>query len=193
MLQDPVTKSKVSGMESGMQSLESQSTGPTSQGLERPASIVPSHRRLSEDGNGPLDSLGTSLLVCGRAEGALGLLPPGSVQTVVTSPPYWSLRDYEVSDQIGCNDELREYIKSIVVAFDQVRRVLKDDGTVWLNVGDSYTSGNRKYRAPHRKNRARAMVVRPPTPEGIKPKDSSVCCGAWFLPFKMLAGECDPK
>ena len=45
------------------------------------------------------------------------------------------------------------------------------DGTVWLNVGDSYTSGNRRYRAPDRKNRARAMAVRPPTPEGLKPKD----------------------
>ena len=44
-------------------------------------------------------------------------------------------------------------------------------GTVWLNVGDSYTSGNRRYRAPDKKNQARAMSVRPPTPEGLKPKD----------------------
>lgn len=57
------------------------------------------------------------------------------------------------------------------MAFDQVRRVLADDGTVWLNVGDSYTSGNRKYRAPDRKNRARAMSVRPPTPAGLRAKD----------------------
>ena len=49
--------------------------------------------------------------------------------------------------------------------------VLRDDGTVWLNVGDSYTSGNRRYRAPDKKNRARAMSVRPPTPKGLKPKD----------------------
>ncbi len=55
--------------------------------------------------------------------------------------------------------------------FDKVRRVLTDDGTVWLNIGDSYTSGNRRYRAPDRKNRARAMRTRPATPEGLKPKD----------------------
>ena len=93
------------------------------------------------------------------------------MQTVVTSPPYWSLRDYSAEGQIGCDDALGEYVKSIVMAFDQVRRVLTDGGTVWLNVGDSYTSGNRRYRAPDRKNRARAMAVRPPTPEGLKPKD----------------------
>lgn len=86
-------------------------------------------------------------------------------------PPYWSLRDYEVAKQIGRDDGLGEYVKSIVMAFDQIRRVLTDDGTVWFNVGDSYTSGNRKYRAPDRKNRARAMSVRPPTPAGLKPKD----------------------
>ena len=130
-----------------------------------------SHVRLNADVNVPPDSVTYPLIVCGRATDALGLLPAGSVQTVVTSPPYWSLRDYDVSQQIGCDDGLGEYVKSIVVAFDQIRRVLTDDGTVWLNVGDSYTSGNRKYRAPDRKNRARAMSVRPPTPTGLKPKD----------------------
>ena len=118
-----------------------------------------------------MDSLTSPVIVRGRATDALGLLPTGSVQTVVTSPPYWSLRDYDVAEQIGRDDGLDEYIKSIVVAFDQLRRVLTDDGTVWLNVGDSYTSGNRRYRAPDRKNRARAMSVRPPTPDGLKPKD----------------------
>jgi site-specific DNA-methyltransferase (cytosine-N4-specific) len=49
--------------------------------------------------------------------------------------------------------------------------VLKDDGVLWLNIGDGYTSGNRGWRAPDKKNRARAMSVRPNTPEGLKPKD----------------------
>jgi DNA modification methylase len=52
-----------------------------------------------------------------------------------------------------------------------VRRVLRADGTLWLNVGDSYTSGGRTWRAPDRKNRARRMDSRPPTPAGLKPKD----------------------
>ena len=140
-------------------------------GIGEPPSAAGLHVRLDTDVDSPLDSLACPVLVCGRAADALGLLPTGSVQTVVTSPPYWSLRDYDVDEQIGCDDGLREYVKSIVMAFDQIRRVLTGDGTVWLNMGDSYTSGNRKYRAPDRKNRARAMSVRPSTPSGLKPKD----------------------
>ena len=119
----------------------------------------------------PFDPAAQSLLVCGRANEALEVLPGKCVRTVVTSPPYWSLRDYEVEEQTGRDDSLKDYVASIVRTFDRVRRVLRDDGTVWLNVGDVYTSGNRRYRAPDRKNRVRAMSVRPPTPEGLKPKD----------------------
>lgn len=129
------------------------------------------YRRLDAGVDAPLSTLSEPVLVVGDSAEALNLLPARSVQSVVTSPPYWSLRDYDVATQIGCDDGLAEYVKSIVVTFDALRRVLVDDGTVWLNVGDSYTSGNRKYRAPDRKNRARAMSVRPPTPAGLKPKD----------------------
>lgn len=130
-----------------------------------------SHIRVNSLERTPFEAIARSMVMCGDATQALKLLPDGSVQTVVTSPPYWSLRDYGVDEQIGRDDSLRTYIKSIVGAFEQIKRVLRDDGTVWLNVGDSYTSGNRRYRAPDRKNRARAMAVRPPTPEGLKPKD----------------------
>ena len=116
-------------------------------------------------------SIEQSILMCGRADWGLELLPDRSVQTVVTSPPYWSLRDYDIDEQIGRDDKLNAYIDSILSTFERIKRVLRDDGTVWLNVGDSYTSGNRRYRAPDKKNRARAMSVRPPTPEGLKPKD----------------------
>ena len=129
------------------------------------------HVRVDDLDRPPFDAIVDPLLLCGDAGAALGLLPDESVQTVVTSPPYWSLRDYGVADQIGRDDGLGAYIDSVVRTFAQVRRVLRDDGTVWLNVGDCYTSGNRRYRAPDRKNRARAMAVRPPTPEGLKPKD----------------------
>ncbi len=118
-----------------------------------------------------VESVTRSLLIRGSADDALARLPTGTVQTVVTSPPYWSLRDYEVHSQIGRNDSLPEYVASVVRTFERLWEVLTDDGTVWLNIGDSYTSGNRKYRAPDRKNRARAMSVRPPTPEGLKSKD----------------------
>ena len=129
------------------------------------------YRRVNSSDGVPRGELNESLLICGAASDGLDLLPDRSIRTVVTSPPYWSLRDYEMKDQIGRDDALGDYIKSIVVTFDKLRRVLSDDGTVWFNVGDSYTSGNRRYRAPDRKNRARAMSVRPATPEGLKPKD----------------------
>jgi site-specific DNA-methyltransferase (cytosine-N4-specific) len=58
-----------------------------------------------------------------------------------------------------------------VAIFAEVKRVLTDDGTLWLNIGDGYTSGNRGYRAPDKKNPARAMDIRPETPDGLKPKD----------------------
>ena len=119
----------------------------------------------------PFKSISQSLLLCGDAARAVELLPDESVQTVLTSPPYWSLRDYDIESQIGRDDSLAGYIASIVRTFDKLMRVLCGDGTVWLNIGDAFTSGNRRYRAPDRKNRARAMGVRPPTPEGLKAKD----------------------
>ena len=129
------------------------------------------HLRVDSLTTTRFEDISRPMVLCGDAAQALKLLPDRSVQTVVTSPPYWSLRDYGVEEQIGRDDSLKGYVDSIVCAFEQIKRVLRDDGTVWLNVGDSYTSGNRRYRAPDRKNRARAMSVRPPTPEGLKPKD----------------------
>jgi DNA modification methylase len=61
--------------------------------------------------------------------------------------------------------------------------VLRDDGTLWLNIGDGYTSGNRGYRAPDKKNPARAMSVRPDTPDGLKPKD--LIGVPWHLAFML--------
>ena len=64
------------------------------------------------------------------------------------------------------------YVRNAVQVFREVRRVLKEDGTLWLNIGDSYTSGGRTWRAPDRKNGGRAMSYRPPTPAGLKPKEA---------------------
>ncbi|MCY4655126.1 MAG: site-specific DNA-methyltransferase [Dehalococcoidia bacterium] len=132
---------------------------------------VQSFERLDTRDDFRQQTIKQPLLIRGCADDALSRLPADSVQTVVTSPPYWSLRDYDVDSQIGRDESLPEYIESIVSTFDQLRTVLRGDGTVWLNVGDAYTSGNRRYRAPDKKSRARAMAVRPQTPEGLKPKD----------------------
>ena len=65
-------------------------------------------------------------------------LPDGVVQTCVTSPPYWNLRDYGVDGQIGLESTVDEFVEKMVVVGREIRRVLKDDGTFWLNLGDSY-------------------------------------------------------
>ena len=132
---------------------------------------IPSYDKLDTCDEFRIRTITRPLLIRGCANDALSRLPVDSIQTVVTSPPYWSLRDYDVDSQIGRDESLPEYIESIVSTFDQLRAVLRDDGTVWLNIGDAYTSGNRRYRAPDKKSRARAMAVRPQTPEGLKPKD----------------------
>jgi site-specific DNA-methyltransferase (cytosine-N4-specific) len=112
-----------------------------------------------------------SAIVIGDARRVLQDLPRGVFQTCVTSPPYWSLRNYDIDGQIGLEPSLTSYLDSLVEVFDQVRNALREDGTLWLNIGDSYTSGGRTWRAPDKKNPARAMDVRPPTPDGLKPKD----------------------
>jgi DNA modification methylase len=74
----------------------------------------------------------------------LTALDAESVQCVVTSPPYYGLRDYGVDGQIGLEKTPESYVDKLVAVFREVRRVLKDDGTVWLNLGDSYWGGKGK-------------------------------------------------
>lgn len=68
-------------------------------------------------------------------------LPAGCVQCCVTSPPYWGLRDYGVDGQLGLEATPEQYVGRMVEVFAEVRRVLRDDGTLWLNIGDSYAAG----------------------------------------------------
>jgi DNA modification methylase len=98
-------------------------------------------------------------------------LPDNSVQCVVTSPPYWGVRDYGVAGQIGAEPVLQDYVNTLVEVFREVRRVLRPDGTFWLNIANTYSSGGRTWRDDDAKNKGRGMSYRPPTPEGLKPKD----------------------
>ncbi|MCW5961787.1 MAG: site-specific DNA-methyltransferase [Pyrinomonadaceae bacterium] len=68
----------------------------------------------------------------------LPTLEESSIQSCITSPPYWGLRDYDHDDQIGSEESPIEYVENLVSVFREVRRTLKADGTVWLNVGDGY-------------------------------------------------------
>lgn len=92
-------------------------------------------------------------------------------QCCITSPPYWGLRDYGIAGQIGAESNVEVYIQNLVEIFRGVKRVLKDDGSLWINIGDAYTSGGRTWRDADKKNPARAMSYRAPTPQGLKPKD----------------------
>jgi DNA modification methylase len=82
----------------------------------------------------------TSTILQGDVREVLPTLDAGSVQCVVTSPPYWGLRDYGVRGQMGLEKTPEDYVETLVEVFREVRRVLRDDGTVWLNLGDSYSS-----------------------------------------------------
>ena len=112
-----------------------------------------------------------SSLFEGNALQVLQALPSNSVRCAVTSPPYWGLRDYGIQGQIGLEPTMPQFLNQLVRIFAEVKRVLMPDGTLWLNIGDGYTSGNRGYRATDKKNPARAMSTRPQTPDGLKPKD----------------------
>ena len=83
----------------------------------------------------------TMNILTGDCLSLLPTLDAQSVQCVVTSPPYYGLRDYGVDGQIGLEQTPAEYIGKLVAVFREVWRVLKDDGTLWLNLGDSYTTG----------------------------------------------------
>ena len=114
----------------------------------------------------------------------LGTMPDRSVQCVITSPPYYGLRDYGVGGQYGQEATPQEYVARQVAVFAEVHRVLRDDGTLWLNLGDSYASGKgtchnpgggkdslgqrRKKAGVHPLDRGNVSDLRE---QGLKPKD----------------------
>ena len=113
-------------------------------------------------------------LVAGDCRAILPTLPAESVHCVVTSPPYWGLRDYGVDGQIGLEPTPEAWLATMVDVFREVRRVLRDDGTLWLNLGDSYnanqgagfdTNGDGGVR------KALAATGRLTRPDWLKPKD----------------------
>ena len=107
----------------------------------------------------------------------LHALEPNSVDCCVTSPPYWGLRDYGEDGQIGLEKTPEEYVSKMVAVFREVRRVLKSEGTLWLNLGDSYASGgmsnpSEKSTLGGGKDRgASEYSISRKTPEGLKQKD----------------------
>ena len=96
-------------------------------------------------------------------------IPDESIDCVVTSPPYWGLRDYGLDEQgLGLEPTPEEYCANMVAVFREVWRVLKPTGTVWMNLGDSYAGSG---RGPSRWNPAQEMWSDQTPPTGLKPKD----------------------
>jgi len=117
-------------------------------------------------------------------------MPDGIAQTCVTSPPYFGLRDYGHDGQIGLEPTPDEFIAKLVEVFSEVKRVLKDDGTLWLNIGDSYNAhpGQRKTtdKAGDKQKSVRgATAAASRSVDGCKPKD--LIGIPWLLAFALRA------
>lgn len=104
----------------------------------------------------------------------LRALPDESFQCCVTSPPYWGLRDYGHPDQLGHEETPEEYVESLVGVFSDVRRTLRGDGTLWLNLGDSYAGAPGGYQGKNGQRASRTFTARIDHAKrgpGLKPKD----------------------
>ena len=116
------------------------------------------------------------MILCGDAAEQLKTLPDESVDMCLTSPPYFSLRDYDVDGQIGQEDTPDEYVKRLLEVFSEVHRTLKPEGTLWLNIGDAYAgsgqgAGTKQFSAKQRSNRGMTHMLQA---DGFKSKLLSV-------------------
>ena len=150
------------------------------------------------------------------APDGLTLLEDNSVQTICTSPPYWGLRDYGADGQIGLEDDIEEYIANLVAVFDECKRVLRKDGTLWLNLGDSYAGGGRagknpEYHSKHKmfgktvdESETGRFGVPKSIPNGLKAKDLvgipwrvafALQADGWYLrsAAPWIKGNCMPE
>ena len=119
----------------------------------------------------------TVTILKGDCREVLRTMPDESVHCVVTSPPYWGLRDYGVAGQIGLEDTPDGFVSALVGIFGEVRRVLRPDGTIWVNLGDSYSSNGRAnygFTDPNSKQATHPAIKSAPRreqPPGLKAKD----------------------
>jgi DNA modification methylase len=109
-------------------------------------------------------------ILTGDCRAILKTLPEKSVHCCVTSPPYFGLRDYGVDGQLGLERTPDDYVQRLVRVFRRVRRVLREDGTLWVVLGDSYAA-NRTYQVTDTKWRDVGNTKASVVPDGLKPKD----------------------
>lgn len=125
----------------------------------------------------------------GDCRDVMKTLPSGSINCCVTSPPYFGLRDYGSEDQIGLEQTPEQYINKLVAVFREVRRVLRDDGTLWVNIGDSYAGSGKgpagNLGKSHNERDMSYTHLSGKTPDGCKPKD--LIGIPWMLAFALRA------
>ncbi len=128
-------------------------------------------------------------ILCGEALSVLKTFPNECIDMVITSPPYWGLRDYGVEGQLGLESTPEEYVTKMVEVFREVKRVLKKEGTLWLNLGDSYAMkfGGGKGKKSGTTKAAVDEIEKPPReiPSGLKPKD--LVGIPWMVAFALRA------
>jgi DNA modification methylase len=126
----------------------------------------------------------TNRIINGCCLDVLKTLPDCSVNCCITSPPYYGLRDYGVDGQIGLEETPEEYVQKLVAVFREVRRVLKDDGTLWLNLGDTYAA-SRSYQVTDNKHKDVGNKIGHSVPPGLKQKD--LIGIPWMVAFALRA------
>lgn len=122
----------------------------------------------------------------GDAKAVLATMTADRFCCIVTSPPYYSQRDYEVAEQIGLEKTIAEYIDRIVTTFDEVKRVLAPDGTLFLNLGDTYYSGKGQPVGKDCKNGARRFGLRPVDASGLGVPRKSAIGIPWRVALAMI-------
>uniref|UniRef100_A0A6M3KI27 site-specific DNA-methyltransferase (cytosine-N(4)-specific) n=2 Tax=viral metagenome TaxID=1070528 RepID=A0A6M3KI27_9ZZZZ len=131
-------------------------------------------------------------ILTGDCTAVLRTLPEQSVHCCVTSPPYWGLRDYGVGGQLGLEKTPEEYVEKLVEVFAEVRRVLWDDGTLWVNIGDSYNANGRaghgaRIDCKQGTNRASAAGMDSNRPHAKQLKQKDLVGIPWRLAFALQA------
>jgi len=128
-----------------------------------------------------------AVLVCGDVLEVLRTLPSDSVHCCITSPPYYRLRDYGVDGQIGLEQTPEQYINKLVDVFHEVKRVLRRDGTLWVNIGDSYSTGSggsTTESETQKSNKGTLVAPRPRTNRQGNPQFDRPCRDACKLPTR---------
>jgi DNA modification methylase len=149
------------------------------------------HMTMNTDMQAVLNGEKDGAIVCGDCQDVMRTMPDSCVHMVVTSPPYWGLRDYGIAGQLGLESTPDEYIAKMVAVFREVRRVLRDDGTLWLNMGDSYAAGGNgghqkgEYFHGHTRRGGDFTGQAKKPPEGLKLKD--LCGIPWRLALALQA------